>query len=92
MQIIYGHNQKTQHPHTAKSREEKRALLYYDQLQKWRHKQWTNMRTLAVTALKRSVAKQFVAGGLNQVLWRTNLALAPAGSHKNKQVQVVLVK
>jgi hypothetical protein len=45
-----------------------------------------------VTALERSVTKQFAAGGLNQVLGCTNLTLAPTGSHTNKQVKLSLVK
>jgi predicted solute-binding protein len=42
-------------------------------------------RTIGVTTLEWSVAKQFATGG-------TNLTLAPTGSHINKQVQIVLVK
>jgi hypothetical protein len=50
------------------------------------------VRTRWVTALGRSVAKQFATGGLIQVLGCTNLTLAPIGSQINKQAQVVLVK
>jgi hypothetical protein len=48
------------------------------------------MRTCGVTALERSVAKQFATEGLNQVLGRTNLTLAPTGSHINKQAQYLI--
>jgi hypothetical protein len=41
------------------------------------------MRTRELTALERSVAKQFATGDLNQVLGCTNLTLAPTGSHMN---------
>ncbi len=51
-----------------------------------RHKQLTKKRTLGVTALEQSVAKQFATGGLNQVLGCTSLTLAPKGSHINKQL------
>jgi hypothetical protein len=36
-------------------------------ISKGHHKQFTIMRTLGVTALERSVAKQFATGGLNPV-------------------------
>jgi hypothetical protein len=49
-------------------------------------------RTLRVTTLERSVAKQFATGGLNQVLGCTKLTLAPTGSHINKQLQVVKLR
>ena len=68
-------------PTQPKSREEKRAWLYNDQFQNRRHKQLTKVRTRGVTALERSMEKQFSTGGLNQVLGRTNLTLAAIGSH-----------
>jgi hypothetical protein len=55
-------------PKQPKSREEKRAWLYHNQFQKWRHKQSTNVRNRRVTDLGLSVAKQLATGGLNQVL------------------------
>jgi hypothetical protein len=79
-------------PTQPKSREEKRAWLYNNPFQKRRNKQFTKVRTRGVTALERSVAKQFATVDLNQVLECTNLTLAPTGSHINKQVKVVLVK
>jgi hypothetical protein len=61
-------------------------------ISKGHHKQLTKKRILGVTALERSVAKQFATGGLYQVLGCTNLTLAPTGSLMNKQAQLVLVK
>jgi hypothetical protein len=51
-----------------KSIDEKRACLYNNQFQNWRHKPLTKLRTRGVTALERSVAKQFATGGFNQGL------------------------
>jgi hypothetical protein len=93
------HTQQTQPSHTADTAypysqkvEKKRAWFYNNQLQKRHQKQLTKVRTRGITALERSVAKQFATGGLNQVLGCTKLTLAPTGSHINKQVHVVLVK
>jgi hypothetical protein len=49
-------------PTQPKSRE-KRACLYNNQFQNRRHKQLTKVRTLGVSALERSVAKQIATGG-----------------------------
>jgi hypothetical protein len=48
-------------------RNEKKACLCNDQFQNRRNKQLTKLRIRGITALERSVAKQFAIGGINQV-------------------------
>ena len=74
--------QKTQPPRTGKKRRKR------ERKREWLIETDTtiNKRTRGVTALERSVAKQFATGGLNQVLGCTNLTLAPTGSHINRTI------
>ncbi len=83
------HSEDTAFPH---SQEKEKEGIFNNHFQNRHHKQLTKLRTRGVTALERSVAKQFATGGLNQVRGCTNLSLAPTGSHINKQLQVVSVK
>jgi hypothetical protein len=86
------HSENTASPRSEKEEREREHVYIRILISKGHHKQLTKKRTLGVTALERSVAKQFATGGLNQVLGCTNLTLAPTGSRMNKQAQVVLVK
>jgi hypothetical protein len=66
MHIRNCHIQKTTaSPH--RQEEEKESMVRKSQFQNRHHKQRTNLRTWGVSALERSVAKQFATGGLNQV-------------------------
>jgi hypothetical protein len=86
------HSENTASPRSEKEEREREHVHIRILISKRNHKQLTKKRTLGVTALERSVAKQFVTGGLNQVLGCTNLTLATTGSRMNKQAQVVLLK
>jgi hypothetical protein len=82
----------TASPRSEKEERERVHVYIRILISEGHHKQLTIKRTLGVTALERSVAKQFATWGLNQVLGCTNLTLARTGSCMNKQAQVVLVK
>jgi hypothetical protein len=82
-------SQNTASPRREKEERKREHVVISMSIQIRRHKQLTKKRTLGVTALEQSVAKQIATGGLNQVLGCTNLTLAPTCSHINKQVQVV---
>jgi hypothetical protein len=84
MHIRNRHTQKTQPPHEKEEREREHVYIRI-LISKGHHKQLRKKRTLGVTALERSVAKQFATGGLNQVLGCTNLTLAPTGSLMNNK-------
>ncbi len=86
------HSENTASPRSEKEEREREHVYIRILISKGHHKQLTKKRTLGVTALERSVAKQFATGGLNQVLGCTNLTLAPTGSFMKKQAQLVLVK
>jgi hypothetical protein len=86
------HSENTASPRSEKEEREREHVYIRILISKGHHKHLTKKRTLGVTALERSVAKQCATGGLNQVLGCTNLTLAPTGSRMNKQAQLVLVK
>jgi hypothetical protein len=48
-------------------------------------KQFTTKRTRWVTVWNGQWQNNLPLGDLNQVLWCTNLTLAPTGSHMNKE-------
>jgi hypothetical protein len=83
------HSENTASPRNEKEERQREHVYIRIFISKGHHKQLTKKRTLRVTAMERSVAKQFATGDLNQVLECTNLTLAPTGSRMNKQAQVV---
>lgn len=62
--------------------------LQYDQFEERHHTQQTKLRILRVTAMERSMANLPILA-YNEVLGCTNLTVAKAGYHMNKQVVLV---